>query len=474
MITKTMIPANSQHLTLSFSPRDSQQAWKKAQIYTNDISRWNAYLNILCLSVLENYWQEENENYFSIPENNYLWEFVNGSKINFGDKNFIIIPEDNLDTAEFSIPQEWVDVPNLMGDYYLAVQILPDDSYLRIWGVISHNEIQISASYDSITRTYDLDRYYLTEEISILSVFKELNFSEEKLAKKLLTLTDNKIDQLINLLSESEIDLPRLEIDFYEWSYLLNNNNYLQKMYQKRLNKAQKIVKTSANQLTTKCIKLSNWLNAQVEAGWQTLDELLMQNKMAYTLRGSFYGDGLLRRNHSPNHQNITQLINQIYQSNEHQQKQAAKSLGEINFSTPEIIEALSFLINNTNNEENRWTAAESLWRIAPENHYGGIRRIKDLGLQIKGNSVALMVAILPKNQDVMAILLRVYPLGDRLRLPSNLQLTVLDENEKIFLSAKAREIDSYIQLKFSGKKEERFSVKLALDTAEISEDFVI
>ncbi len=470
-----MIPANSKYLTLNFSPSDSQQAWDKAQIYTNDISRWNAYLNLLCLSVLENYWQEENENNISIPDNSNLWEFINGSKINFGNKCFIIIPEDTLDTAEFSIPQEWVDLPNLIGDYYLAVQILPDDSYLRVWGGIFHDDIQVSASYDSISRTYDLDRYCLTEEISILSALKELNNIEKKSPKKLVTLTNNKVDILIDLLSEPEIDLPRLEIDFQQWGCLFNDNNYLKKLYQQRLKKARKATTTSAGEFKNKYIKLSNWFNQQIETGWQTIDELLMFNRTAYTLRGLFLGHELHKHNNNTDKQDITQLIKQIYHSSEQKQKQAVKSLCQINQSTPEVIEALLFIINNTNNEEIRWTAAEFLWQIAPENQQVGIRRIKDLGVQINGNNIALMIAVLPKTKDIIAILLRVYPLGGhRLRLPSNLQLTVLDDKEKIFLSAKARDIDSYIQLKLSGKIGEQFSVKLALDEAEITEYFVI
>ncbi|MCL1472877.1 DUF1822 family protein [Argonema antarcticum A004/B2] len=53
--------------------------------------------------------------------------------------------------------------------------------------------------------------------------------------------------------------------------------------------------------------------------------------------------------------------------------------------------------------------------------------RMTDLGLQLAGHSVALMVAILEKRQGKVAVLLRVYPMKNRVHLPPNLELVVLE-----------------------------------------------
>ena len=103
----------------------------------------------------------------------------------------------------------------------------------------------------------------------------------------------------------------------------------------------------------------------------------------------------------------------------------------------------------------------------------GGIRRVKDLGTQIEECTVALMVAILPKTDNTIAILLRVYPLGEQRSLPPHLALIVLDEAGHKFLTAEARELDQghsdyYIQLKFCALPKEKFSVKVTLRWAPL------
>lgn len=103
-------------------------------------------------------------------------------------------------------------------------------------------------------------------------------------------------------------------------------------------------------------------------------------------------------------------------------------------------------------------------------------RRAKliDLGMQLAGHSVALVVELRPESPQKTSILLQVHPTGNQLYLPPLLQLVVLDESGAIFLEAKARRADNYIQLQFSGSVGERFSVKVALDEVSITENFAI
>lgn len=105
-----------------------------------------------------------------------------------------------------------------------------------------------------------------------------------------------------------------------------------------------------------------------------------------------------------------------------------------------------------------------------------GISRAKliDLGMQLAGYPVALVVKLQPESERKTHILLQLHPTGGQMYLPPLLQLTVLDEFGSIFLEAQARSADNYIQLQFSGLPGEPFSVKVALGDASVTEDFVI
>ena len=105
-----------------------------------------------------------------------------------------------------------------------------------------------------------------------------------------------------------------------------------------------------------------------------------------------------------------------------------------------------------------------------------GIRRAKliDLGMQLAGYPVALVIELKPESDHKINVVLQVHPTGNQIYLPPLLQLTVIDESGLIFLEAQARSADNYIQLQFSGLPGEQFSVKVALGEASVLEDFVL
>lgn len=119
---------------------------------------------------------------------------------------------------------------------------------------------------------------------------------------------------------------------------------------------------------------------------------------------------------------------------------------------------------------------ADSSLDDANNTESSSVRRAKsiDLGIQLAGNSVALLVEIRPDSNQKTDIVLQVHPTGRQTYLPSLLELVVLDQSGAIFLEAQARHADNYIQLQFSGKLGERFNVKVALGEVSITESFVI
>lgn len=78
--------------------------------------------------------------------------------------------------------------------------------------------------------------------------------------------------------------------------------------------------------------------------------------------------------------------------------------------------------------------------------------------------------------EEEMEIRLQVYPIDSFVYLPPDLQLTVLDDVGATIpnLEARARSADNCIQLEFTGKAGEQFSVKIALEDVSITEDFQI
>jgi Protein of unknown function (DUF1822) len=105
-----------------------------------------------------------------------------------------------------------------------------------------------------------------------------------------------------------------------------------------------------------------------------------------------------------------------------------------------------------------------------------GIRRIKliDLGVQLSRHRLGLLIEIKTASQNAIETIVQVHPLENQTYLPPDLQLIVLDESDAVFMEAKSRSADNYIQLQFSGQPGEGFSIQLKLDEASVTEKFII
>jgi hypothetical protein len=196
-------------------------------------------------------------------------------------------------------------------------------------------------------------------------------------------------------------------------------------------------------------IKLYQWLENKIDEQWQTLEALLLRKKLAF-------------RHSSVTSQSLPDLVNTLYLQNE--------------LSPPSQLTAtqsLEQLLNLTNNEELRWQVAEILWNLDPQNPLLNLRRILDLGAYFGGTSIGLMVGLLPKSDDQISLLFRLYCLGDRGCLPPGITLTGLDEQLNPFFEIKARENDDYIQFKCVAGFDEEFGVKISLGDTRIIKHFI-
>lgn len=107
------------------------------------------------------------------------------------------------------------------------------------------------------------------------------------------------------------------------------------------------------------------------------------------------------------------------------------------------------------------------------DNPESGVERVKLIGLERANEQVALFVGLKPTASSEMDIWVEVYPTGNKVHLPEDLQLMVLDENGEAVMQTQARSTKN-IQLKFSGNPGERFGVKIALGDVSITEPFLI
>ncbi len=208
-------------------------------------------------------------------------------------------------------------------------------------------------------------------------------------------------------------------------------------------------------------LRLSDWFDNIFATGWLTIEEVIERQsanpKLAFRL-GDFRFD---------TNEWLQQQIQQLCIPSEVRGNQLFRDF--------EIISALTEILKKTTDEETRWKAAEMLWEIEPNHPFSGARRIIDLGMRLGGHPIALMVAILQKPDQKVAVLLRVYPMGNQDTLPSGLKLTVSESNNAIAqVEARKQPSDNYIQLKLIAEYGEKFSVMISLGEATLSEYFIV
>ena len=117
---------------------------------------------------------------------------------------------------------------------------------------------------------------------------------------------------------------------------------------------------------------------------------------------------------------------------------------------------------------------ARSIENPSESEAINSIQRAKliDLGIHFGDRSVVLLVEITPEDNGSIAVTLQVHPNLERTYLPETLTLKVIESSGKVFMQARSRDRDNFIQLQFSGQPKEHFAVQIILDDAEITEQF--
>jgi hypothetical protein len=213
---------------------------------------------------------------------------VNGTCLTLGDLRLVLIPSDKSNLTEFRIPQEWVDIPSWVANYYLAVQINLEENWLGVWGYTTHQQIREKAKYDLMDRTYLLDAEDLIADINVMWVAREICSLQKPEPKILPELSSVQIEKLLKQLDHWTPDLPE-DVSDQEWMALLALDKGRQDLYQKRLlNHKGNLVEYSHSFVNN----LSQWFQNVFEAGWHSFDTLVSSQQS--TLAVQFRSDATL------------------------------------------------------------------------------------------------------------------------------------------------------------------------------------
>lgn len=235
-----LVNAYPNQLWLEFSPQDKEKARFHERDYSNNAARWRAYLNRLCLNILVPALQQEDPlknlpQVWPHPASLFsIWEVLNGTAITTGFHRIVIIPDTSIDTEEFCVPAEWVDIPSFAADYYLAVQVNEREGWLRVWGFTTHQKLKHQGKYDPSDRTYLLESEDLFEDLNILWVAKELCSQSKAEIQRLLQLSNTQARRLLAKLGEPSSYSPRLLVGFNQWAAILDHGGWRQCLYEQR------------------------------------------------------------------------------------------------------------------------------------------------------------------------------------------------------------------------------------------------
>lgn len=215
------------------------------QYYSTAGACQRALINQMCLDTFLDWLRKDiSPNARVFPNTAALpsfWEVVNGAAITVENLRCVLIPTLALDGDELSVPQEWVDIPEFVSDYYLAVQVNPDDGWMRVLGYATHLQLKTMGVYNSGDRTYSLESENLIQDLNVLWVARRF-YPQECLradVSPLPALPKEQADNLLQRLGNPDVIFPRLEVPFAFWGALVAHGAWRHSLYEMRQGIAQ-------------------------------------------------------------------------------------------------------------------------------------------------------------------------------------------------------------------------------------------
>ena len=403
-------PLQSATIWCTFSPPEPSPN----QTFSNPTAQYHAQLNQICLEETQAWLTEigvSSNPTFDPAQIASIWDVVNGCSLNIDNRRLILIPSDQLDRDELRVPQEWVDIPAWLGDYYLAVQIDLETNSMNIWGFISHRTLRETGAYNALDRTYSIDSDFLIADLDSLSIAQFLELQEITTVPPLPSLALDRSQSLIGQLSHHSPYSPRLEIDFNTWAALLSNDNLREQLYQRRL----QVAKIQSN--STPPLNLSNWLKQEFSQaliqGWGIANDIM--SRPVDMLRSA---------------------DNTIYRS-----------------------------VGTIRSEDNMAFGNNTIERA----------KLINLQYQLQETNVVMLIALQPQNtSDLVTVSVQIHAAPGTLTLPPQLKLSYITDEGEELQAVIARSQDNVILLpKFTCDVGTTFNLQLQLNGASQIEKFV-
>jgi hypothetical protein len=391
----------------------------------------------------------------------FISKLVNGFAIKLGETKLIFIPSDSIDLEEFTVPQEWVDLPNWAANYYVPIRVDLEQKCLHLWGFISYQDLKSKSQLDRIFHNYQVTGEDTISNLRLLQEYCELQTVSESI--EIDTEIDSvhqlsaTVDKLIEQLQQHNSRFsPRLELPFAQWGAILNRPQWLKRYLNPETD-------------------LSIWWKSTKLAicdGWESIENFINPPQAIPALNPFKKLPSLDRVNGIllGSDREIKAAIAELYQQ-------------QNDLPIPDSIERedLIPLLKYCKTAKIWWKAVEYLWAIQPD-HPILVTRIRTLETEFGGHSIALMISMIPTPDLHIAVLARIYPTGESTHLPSGLQLTIQDDRGTNFLTnsqgdpyvATAREDtkDVCIQLYFVADADDRFTSCIKLDKISTTKAF--
>ena len=87
---------------------------------------------------------------------------------------------------------------------------------------------------------------------------------------------------------------------------------------------------------------------------------------------------------------------------------------------------------------------------------------------------IILILQVQAESEDAIDLRLQLYPGQANSNLPAGLSVAILDESDRICLSAEAQDLDDWMQLEFSCQLGEEFKVEMNLAGVSVVEEFIV
>jgi len=177
------------------------------------------------------------------------WVFINGSDLECkitseaktSTRRLVLIPlNPSEDSHLFCVPREWVDIEDWAADYYLSVHISPEENWLRLRGFKTHKQLKQEAEYNPYNFSYEMSPDNLITDFSLLLLSFELATdtkpqweAQEELLPQ--AISQEEANAILSKWGKPSPYSPRILMDFNKWVALIQNPDWKEKLYQKRI-----------------------------------------------------------------------------------------------------------------------------------------------------------------------------------------------------------------------------------------------